>query len=154
MLGVVGDHVHTWVVSGRRSGTGPGRDARRPRTAMAAAAAGVAVFALALVPIVVYFADGLPWPPPGPAAAVVPHGRRHLPARQVLLVFPFAFRQSNMTWQAVDRMSFAMVGGGGPDSSRPGPARSGWARGTWPTSRWPADRRPSCPGRWTPCAAP
>ena len=129
MLGVVGDHVHTWVVSGRRSGdrTGPGTPVA-PGRRMAAAAAGVAVFALALVPIVVYFADGLPLaatpvrPPPWFRTVA-----RHLPARQVLLVFPFAFRQSNMTWQAVDRMSFAMVGGGGPDSipSRAGKERVG-----------------------------
>jgi hypothetical protein len=42
----------------------------------------------------------------------------HLVGHQVVLVFPvpFALRQSSMTWQAVDGMSFAMVGGGGPGS--------------------------------------
>ena len=50
-----------------------------------------------------------------------------LPPDQVLLVFPFAFRQSNMTWQAVDRMRYAMVGGGGPNSllSRAGAEEAG-----------------------------
>jgi hypothetical protein len=42
-------------------------------------------------------------------------------------VLPFAFRQSNMTWQAVSGMRYAMVGGGGPNSlySRAGKEEAG-----------------------------
>ncbi|MGA2838204.1 MAG: hypothetical protein ABSF84_16560 [Acidimicrobiales bacterium] len=115
MLGVVCDHTFRSVaaLTGR---------------AVVGGAATVAVAAVALVPIVSYFADGLPLtatPVRLPAwfETVAPR----LPEHQVLLVFPFAFRQSNMTWQAVDRMSFAMVGGGGPDSiaARAGTERAG-----------------------------
>jgi hypothetical protein len=78
---------------------------------------GLVVAAVALVPIVTYFADGLPLTavpvqPPEWFTTVAPE----LPPNQVLLVLPFAFRQSNMTWQAVARMRYAMVGGGGPNS--------------------------------------
>ena len=90
----------------------------------------IAVAAIALVPLIAYFADKVPLtttPVRSPAwfTTVAPH----LPPDQVLLVFPFSFRQSNMTWQAVDHMSYAMVGGGGPDSipSRAGPERLGQA---------------------------
>ena len=86
------------------------------------------VAAIALVPIFGYFADGLPLTttpvrPPLWFRTMAPR----LPDGQVLLVFPFAFRQSNMTWQAVNRMSYAMVGGGGPNSipSRAGKERVG-----------------------------
>ncbi len=54
--------------------------------------------------------------------------RPHKP-RPVLLVFPvpYAGIQSAMTWQAVDRMDFDMVGGGGPEGivSRDGIERAG-----------------------------
>jgi hypothetical protein len=120
MLGVVCDHVHRTVAP-------PGANVPALRTALAAVVT-VAVAALALVPIVSYFADGLPLTvtpvnPPQWFRTVAPH----LPGHQVLLVFPFAFRQSNMTWQAVDEMHYAMVGGGGPDSisSRAGKERVG-----------------------------
>ena len=68
-------------------------------------------------------ADRHPGPVPQWFRTVAPR----LPDHQVLVVFPFAFRQSNMTWQAVDRMHYAMVGGGGPDStlSRAGKERVG-----------------------------
>lgn len=84
--------------------------------------------AIALVPIVTYFADGLPLTAvpvqlPDWFTTVAPD----LPPHQVLVVFPFAFRQSNMTWQAVDGMRYAMVGGGGPESllSRAGKEKVG-----------------------------
>jgi hypothetical protein len=129
MLGVVADHLHTWVVSGSRWGERAGHGAPpAPARRLAAAVAGIGVIAVALVPIVAYFADGLPLtttPVRSPQwfRTVAPH----LPEHQVLLVFPFAFRQSNMTWQAVDRMSYAMVGGGGPNAipSRAGKERVG-----------------------------
>jgi len=133
MLGIVCDHTRAWVAAGAggRAGIGgpppvlPDPPAGR---SVAGAVAGVLVAAIALVPIVTYFADGLPLTvtpvrPPLWFRTIAPH----LPEHQVLLVFPFAFRQSNMTWQAVDRMSFAMVGGGGPNSipSRAGKERVG-----------------------------
>jgi hypothetical protein len=129
MLGVVCDHTYAWVATGARSGVGSSpATAPAPGRSVAGAAAGVLVAAIALVPIAGYFADGLPLTvtpvrPPLWFRTVAPH----LPPHQVLVVFPFAFRQSNMTWQAVDRMSFAMVGGGGPNSipSRAGPERVG-----------------------------
>jgi hypothetical protein len=133
MLGVVCDHTRAWVAAGAPGRSGLGRPPTAPPTApagraVAGAAAGALVAAIALVPIATYFADGLPLTvtpvrPPLWFRTVAPH----LPGHQVLLVFPFAFRQSNMTWQAVDRMSFAMVGGGGPDSipSRAGKERAG-----------------------------
>ncbi len=93
---------------------------RVPRTTARTAlgwCTGLVVAAVALVPIVTYFADGLPLTavpvqPPEWFTTVAPE----LPPNQVLLVLPFAFRQSNMTWQAVARMRYAMVGGGGPNS--------------------------------------
>jgi len=114
MLGIIIDHV-------RRAAAG-----RVPRNVGRAAlgwCAGLVVAVIALVPIVSYFADGLPLTAvpvelPKWFTTVAPE----LPPNQVLLVFPFAFRQSNMTWQAVDRMHYAMVGGGGPNSL---PSRAG-----------------------------
>ena len=124
MLGVVCDHTYRWVVSGSLGGEGGtrGTPASRRRR-LAGSVVAVAVAAVALVPIVAYFADGLPLT----VTAVRPPlwfrtVAARLPDHQVLLVFPFAFRQSNMTWQAVDHMSFAMVGGGGPNSI---PSRAG-----------------------------
>ena len=119
MLAIIIDHV-------RRFGSGRARN-NRERT-IVGWCGGLVVAAIALVPIVVYLADGLPLtavPVQLPAwfATVAPD----LPPNQVLLVFPFAFRQSNMTWQAVDRMRYAMVGGGGPNSllSRAGKQMAG-----------------------------
>ena len=127
MLGVVCDHTRAWVATGSRGRAGIGRPATAPPgRSVAGSVAAALVAVIALVPIVAYFADGLPLTvtpvrPPLWFRTVAPH----LPDHQVLLVFPFAFRQSNMTWQAVDRMSFAMVGGGGPNSI---PARAGKER--------------------------
>ncbi len=119
ILGIVVDHAKA-AAAGNASGTA-GRN-------VLGWAVGLLAAALALVPIVVYFADGLPLTAvpvrlPDWFATVAPD----LPARQVLVVFPFAFRQSNMTWQAVDGMRYAMVGGGGPDSllSRAGKEEAG-----------------------------
>ena len=114
MLAIVVDHVAR-AVAGRRP--------RPPGRTVLAWCAGLAVVAVALVPIVAYFADGLPLTavavqPPEWFTTVAPE----LPPGQVLLVLPFAFRQSNMTWQAVNGMRYAMVGGGGPNSL---PSRAG-----------------------------
>ena len=127
LLGLVCDHAYRWVATGSRSGTRPAHAARpAPGQPVAAAAVGLLVVAIALVPIAAYLAQGLPLTvtpvrPPLWFRTVAPHLSDH----QVLVVFPFAFRQSNMTWQAVDGMSYAMVGGGGPDSI---PSRAGRER--------------------------
>ena len=119
MLGIVIDHVRWATV---------GRTADENWRAILGWGGGLAVAAVALVPVVSYFADGLPLTAvpvqlPTWFATVAPD----LPPNQVLLVFPFAFRQSNMTWQAVDRMRYEMVGGGGPNSllSRAGKEQAG-----------------------------
>jgi hypothetical protein len=53
-----------------------------------------------------------------------------LPPNQVILAYPAAFAgvQSSMAWQAIDRMHFAMAGGGGPEGipSRAGKERPGF----------------------------
>ncbi len=138
MLAVICDHTYRAVAAfGQgRHGSLPldgaaapqERPSAEPLRSVLGGAAALLVAAIALVPIVSYFADGLPLtatPVKTPQwfRTVAPH----LPEHQVLLVFPFAFRQSNMTWQAVDRMQFAMVGGGGPNSvpSRAGKERAG-----------------------------
>ena len=119
MLGIVVDHVAR-AAAGRRPRT-PGRT-------VLGWCAGLAVVAVALVPIAAYFADGLPLTAvpvelPEWFTTVAPE----LPQGQVLLVLPSAFRQSNMTWQAVGGMRYAMVGGGGPNSllSRAGKEEAG-----------------------------
>ena len=119
MLGLVVDHAFRTVA---------GRGPIRPGRVALAWCTGLVVAAVALVPIATYFADGLPLTvepvqPPEWFRTVAPG----LAPGQVLLVFPFAFRQSNMTWQAVDRMRYDMVGGGGPNSllSRAGKERVG-----------------------------
>jgi hypothetical protein len=96
------------------------------------ALAGVAVGAIALVPIVVYYAPGLPFTT---QAVLVPQWYRsvapHLAKNQVILAFPvpWAYKQSAMTWQAVAGMPYAMVGGSGPASipQRAGRERAGQA---------------------------
>jgi len=131
MLAVVCDHTYRSVAAGRLvtcpepgEGTVGG-----PRGALAAAAAAL-VAAIALVPIATYLSDELPMTtvavrPPTWFRTVAPT----LPPGQTLVVFPFTFRQSNMTWQAVAGMTYSMVGGGGPDSipSRQGAERAGQA---------------------------
>lgn len=133
MLGLVVDHAHRAVAT-RTSRGDPGHTGRghRRRPTAVAAAAGAALAVTALGPMVAYMAGGLPLtvtPVVAPAwfDAVAPT----LPPRQVLLVFPVPFdlMQSAMTWQAVDDMRFAMVGGGGPNAlaSRAGPERAAQA---------------------------
>jgi hypothetical protein len=138
MLGVICDHTYRSVASigAKRLESPEVAGTLLPQTSSPVATArsvlggtaSLLVAAIALVPIVSYFADGLPLtatPVKTPQwfRTVAPH----LPEHQVLLVFPFAFRQSNMTWQAMDRMQFAMAGGGGPNSvlSRAGKERDG-----------------------------
>lgn len=97
------------------------------RLLASAVAAGIAV--VAITPMVTELGQGglplvaVPVVLPSWFATEAPH----LPPKQVLLVFPFAFRQSNMTWQAVNAMPYSMAGGGGPNSlaSRAGRQRAG-----------------------------
>ncbi len=128
MLGLILDHVRTWVdrphiraTSGRTDGAVGGRiGAHRAGSWVAL---GVAL--IALVPIFAYYADGLPFTT---QPVVLPTWFRqvgpHLNSRQVLLIFPvpFAYIQSALTWQAVDGMAFSQAGGGGPESAE---ARAG-----------------------------
>jgi hypothetical protein len=118
MLGLIVDHAYAWT--GERLAHRAGRAApAREGSGRWPAVVGVVVAAVALVPIGWYFADGVPLtvqPVVLPAwfRTVAPN----LQGRQVVLAFPVPFDlyQSAMTWQAVDGMSFAMVGGGGPDA--------------------------------------
>lgn len=109
-----------------------GVEAASPRPLRRAIAAfiGVAVAAAALVPWASYFSAGMPLTVqavvlPTWFAKVAPTLRGH----HVVLAFPvpFASMQSAMTWQAVDKMSFSMAGGGGPSGliARAGPEAAG-----------------------------
>ncbi len=93
---------------------------------------GTTLATLAVVPLALARAPGLPFTT---QTVVLPHWfaqvAPRLPGHQVLLVFPvpWASIQSAMTWQAVDGMHYAMVGGGGPGGvpSRAGQERAGQA---------------------------
>ena len=124
MLGVIVDHVYAdarrWRnarLAGPTVGTQPGM--RLMSSGFVGALAGAVVAAVALVPIASYYTDYLPLTA---TPVVLPTWFRtvapHLDSNQVVLAFPvpFAFKQSAMTWQAVDRMQYSMVGGGGPQS--------------------------------------
>lgn len=107
------------------------RDALRPRSDATGTAAALAVGALALVPIAVAFWPNLPMtvrPVQSPRwFATVAH---RLPDGTVVLPYPAALGgiQSSMAWQAVEGMTFSMVGGGGPGitRSRAGPETPGY----------------------------
>ena len=117
MLGLIVDHAHT--LAGARISSPDRRERARNSAGGWPAAIAVAVAAIALVPIGWYFADGVPFTV---EPVVLPTWFRtvapHLHGHQVVLALPapFDLYQSAMTWQAVDGMSFAMVGGGGPGS--------------------------------------
>jgi hypothetical protein len=137
MLGLVVDHTHR-VLAGRPASPHAGADpsarpssaARHPKGRGVLAA--TLVSAVALIPIVTFLAPGVPFTT---EPVVLPTWFRvvapHLPAHQVLLVFPapVATIESSMTWQAVNTMHYAMVGGGGPSAvlSRGGSERKGQA---------------------------
>jgi hypothetical protein len=125
MLGLIVDHARASVDTSVARG--------RPREAKPAGAlAGLAVAAVALVPLIANVAPDLPMTAeqvqlPTWFRTVAPH----LPANQVLLVFPapFATVESAMTWQAVNRMHYSIVGGAGPGDLlvRAGTERNGQA---------------------------
>jgi hypothetical protein len=125
MLGLIVDHAGIDTTRWLASRHGVRDSGPNGRWRMAGSAAAVVVALVALVPIAWYYSSGVPLttqPVVLPAwfRSVAPH----LGPDQVVLAFPvpFALFQSAMTWQAVDGMSFAMVGGGGPDAL---PARAG-----------------------------
>jgi hypothetical protein len=93
--------------------------------------AGAAVAAVALVPMAVALWPNLPMTvrpvrPPRWLAVAAPRLGHHL----VVLPYPAALGgiQSSMAWQAVEGMTFSMVGGGGPGiaPSRAGPEAPGF----------------------------
>jgi hypothetical protein len=126
LLGLIIDHAYR--ATNRRGETPPvGPGVRRAghrragRRRWRGAAAGAIVAAVALVPTAAYVAASIPVTvrpvnlPPW-FRSVAPH----LAAHQVLLVLPLPFvRESALTWQAVDGMRYAEVGGGGPGSILP-----------------------------------
>jgi hypothetical protein len=137
MIGLVVDHV---VGSVSRGAGARGKTVRRTMAPMTTAgstirtrglgvAAGTAVALVALVPVATYLSTTVPVttrPVDVPRWFTSTHEG---PDRQVLLTFPvpYAGIESAMVWQAVDRMGFAMVGGGGPEGvvSRDGSERAG-----------------------------
>lgn len=137
MLGIIVDHTYVAVTRRReavRDGSPqPPSQVRLPRSARwAGAAVGMIVAGIALLPVAWFLAPSVPV---AAQPVVLPTWFRtvapHLQGRQVLLVVPAAFSQleSSMTWQAVDRMPFSMVGIGGPGDygSRAGEERDGEA---------------------------
>jgi hypothetical protein len=134
MLAVILDHVYAGTSRWQRARTAPTRKGSRPgarsKSSAVGALAGGLVAAVALVPIAAYYTAYLPLTV---KPVVLPTWFRtvapHLDKGQVVLAFPvpFAFYQSAMTWQAVDKMQYAMVGGGGPNAmtSRAGKERAG-----------------------------
>lgn len=122
MLALIIDHTYQTVNGARRAaqkrdskqpGARPG--SRLPRWSGAVAA--IVVAAVALVPPAAYLAQTIPITTepvdlPEWFQVVAPTLKGH----QVLLVFPARFGgyDNPMTWQAIDQMSYAMVGEGGP----------------------------------------
>ncbi len=111
MVALIVDHAHHAAIDIL--------DSRRksPGNAWWARCAGIAVAAVALVPIADYLAPGLPFTVqpitlPTWFRSVAPHLRGH----QVVLVLPapFSLNQSALTWQAVDHDAFTMAGQVGP----------------------------------------
>ena len=109
IFGLIIDHARSALLA-RSTGVGAGRR-------WDAGAVGGLVALVGLVPIAGYLAPSLPMTTqrvelPRWFSEVAPQ----LPPGQVLLTFPVPLTtlQSGMTWQAVDGMHYAMVGGGGP----------------------------------------
>ena len=132
MLAIVVDRVHGSVLAWVR-GIAARRVAQRRAAltgALAAALAGVAVAAAALVPVAQEVAISSPLTT---QPVIVPRwfvdAAPHLRPGQVVLAYPAPFSgvQSAQAWQAVDRMHFALIGGGGPQGlpSRAGKERAG-----------------------------
>jgi hypothetical protein len=133
MLAIVLDRVHGSVLSSvpgiARRWAQPGRATLVGTLAASLVALGVA--AAALVPVAQDVATSTPLTT---QAVTIPRWfvdvAPHLPPSQVVLAYPAPFSgvQSAETWQAVDVMHFAQVGGGGPQGipSRAGKERAGF----------------------------
>ncbi len=144
-LGLIIDHVHTtagqWtarLVARRtaRQSVRQSRDGQRQRTGLpqrrvVAAVAALAVALVALVPMATSYGDNVPL---AMRPVVLPQWFQQvaprLPNGQVVFAYPAAFGgiQTSMAWQAVDRLHFAMAGGGGPAgvAARAGKERAGF----------------------------
>jgi len=107
----------TGPAGGNATGGPPAPPGRRRR--LVGAAAGVAVALVGLVPVATYLAGSTPMTVQ-PVVLPTWYAKvgSSLPPGQVVLAYPVPFTtvQSVMTWQAVDRMRWSMVGGGGPES--------------------------------------
>jgi hypothetical protein len=132
LLAVVVDRTHAVVatVISRRGATrsDPAISTRTGVATLVAAVAALVVAAAALAPIGRDVADNVPLTTspvtlPRWFAEVAPD----LPPGQVVLAVPapFTLIQAAMSWQAVDSLHFAMVGGGGPEGL---PVRAGKER--------------------------
>jgi hypothetical protein len=134
MLGVIVDRVHrsgsTWVTVSSPGGEPSRAGPVLPWRHLLPSTAAVIVALVALVPIAGAFAGNIPLTA---QPVVLPTWFRtvapHLPSRQVVLTYPGTFGgfQSSLTWQAVDRMSFSLIEGGGPGGAaqRAGAERPG-----------------------------
>jgi hypothetical protein len=135
MLGIIVDHAHGSTLRlVERAGAGahsPSRGTSRRWSRPIAGLVAVVVAVVALGPMAWYYGTAFPLtmePVVLPAwfQTVAPH----LPAGQVVLTYPSAFGglQAPMAWQAVNRMSYALVGGDGPASvpQRAGAERPGY----------------------------
>jgi hypothetical protein len=118
------------VVDRTRSAVAARRDGSRSRTP--GAAAGLAVAAVALVPVAAALAPNLPLTVqtvsvPAWFRTVAPT----LPPGRVLATYPFATAdsQASIPWQAIAGMPYAMAGGGGPTGTvaRAGDQAAGFA---------------------------
>ncbi|MHB1518962.1 MAG: hypothetical protein ACYCVN_07835 [Acidimicrobiales bacterium] len=132
MIGLVADHARRAVRSGHRYRPAGPPTGLPPARRWLAAAVATGVTAVAIVPVAAYLAASTP---NTTQPVVVPSWFRsvapHLSGHQVLLVYPVPNQaiESAMAWQAIDRMSFTMVGGGGPGGvpQRAGKERPGLA---------------------------
>jgi hypothetical protein len=140
-VAIVVDRTHATVAEWLRRltagapGTGDGADGKASRslggvTVLVAGAAALVVAAVATVPMGNALADNIPLTT---RAVTLPRwfaeAAPRLPPGQVVLTIPapFSLIQSAMTWQAVDSLHFAIVGGSGPEGipARAGPERAG-----------------------------
>ena len=124
MAALIVEHTRRSIGAGRRRPASPLRRWGAAAAAMAVAAVALWSAAAGLAPNVPLTLQ--PVAVPDWFAQVAPH----LPPGQVVLTYPMASSnaQTPLLWQAVDRMSFHMVGGGGPaaTASRAGRDRPGF----------------------------
>ena len=117
ILAIVVDRVRSAVARTDGAGSAAAPPRRAVPARLVAALVAMAVAGVVIAPEAVALAPNLPLtvqPVTVPQwfVDVAPH----LPPGQVVLAYPFATAdsQSSIPWEAIDRMSFAMPGGGGP----------------------------------------